>query len=233
MKYSMIAVPVLGLLYGVGVGAAEEPAGATAEASQGTGSVDITTDEEKVNYSLGYELGKDLKDQQLQLLPEALLQGAEDAISGGKALVRPTQRAAALKQIKEKRAQASLEQSQAFLAENAKKEGVVTLDSGLQYKEIQPGEGKSPQATDSVTVNYRGTLINGTEFTDSSELGKPATYQMKKVIKGWREALLLMKEGAKWELYIPPQLAYGKRGMRKIIPPNSALIYEVELISVK
>ena len=233
MKYSMIAVPVLGLLYGVGVGAAEEPAGTTAEASQGTGSVDITTDEEKVNYSLGYELGKDLKDQQLQLLPEALLQGAEDAISGGKALVRPTQRAAALKQIKEKRAQASLEQSQAFLAENAKKEGVVTLDSGLQYKEIQPGEGKSPQATDSVTVNYRGTLINGTEFTDSSELGKPATYQMKKVIKGWREALLLMKEGAKWELYIPPQLAYGKRGMRKIIPPNSALIYEVELISVK
>mgnify|MGYP001822524508 FL=1 len=233
MKYSMIAVPVLGLLYGVGVGAAEEPAGTTAEASQGTGSVDITTDEEKVNYSLGYELGKDLKDQQLQLLPEALLQGAEDAISGGKALVRPTQRAAALKQIKEKRAQASLEQSQAFLAENAKKEGVVTLDSGLQYKEIQPGEGKIPQATDSVTVNYRGTLINGTEFTDSSELGKPATYQMKKVIKGWREALLLMKEGAKWELYIPPQLAYGKRGMRKIIPPNSALIYEVELISVK
>ena len=83
-----------------------------------------------------------------------------------------------------------------------------------------------------MTVNYRGTLINGTEFTDSSELGKPATYQMKKVIKGWREALLLMKEGAKWELYIPPQLAYGKRGMRKIIPPNSALIYEVELIAV-
>jgi len=232
MKYSMIAVSILGLLYGIGIGATEEPAEAKTEAPQST-SVEINTDEEKVNYSLGYELGKDLKGQQLDLLPEALLRGAEDAISGDKALVRPTQRAAALKQIKETRAQANLEQAQAFLTANAEKEGVQTLPSGLQYRELQAGEGKSPQATNSVTVNYRGSLINGTEFANSSELGKPATYQMKKVIKGWREALLLMKEGAKWELYIPPQLAYGKRGLRNRIPPNSTLIYEVELISVK
>ena len=136
MKYSMIAVSVLGLLYGIGVVAAEEPAGTTAEAPQGTGSVDITTDEEKVNYSLGFELGKDLKGQQLELLPEALLRGAEDGVSGNKALVKPTQRAAALKQIKETRAQANLEQAQAFLATNAEKEGVKTLPSGLQYREI-------------------------------------------------------------------------------------------------
>ena len=232
MKYSMIAVSILGLLYGIGIGATEEPAAAKTEAPQST-SVEINTDEEKVNYSLGYELGKDLKGQQLELLPEALLRGAEDAISGDKALVRPTQRAAALKQIKEMRAQANLEQAQAFLAANAEKEGVKTLPSGLQYRELQAGEGKSPQTTNSVTVNYRGSLINGTEFANSSELGKPATYQMKKVIKGWREALLLMKEGAKWELYIPPQLAYGKRGLRNRIPPNSTLVYEVELISVK
>ena len=232
MKYSMIAVSILGLLYGIGIGATEEPAAAKTEAPQST-SVEINTDEEKVNYSLGYELGKDLKGQQLELLPEALLRGAEDAISGDKALVRPTQRAAALKQIKEMRAQANLEQAQAFLAANAEKEGVKTLPSGLQYRELQAGEGKTPGAGASVTVNYRGYLINGTEFANSSELGKPATYQMKKVIKGWREALLLMKEGAKWELYIPPQLAYGKRGLRNRIPPNSTLIYEVELISVK
>jgi len=232
MKYSMIAVSVFGLLYGIGVGAVEEPAEAKTEAPQSTG-VEIKTEEEKVNYSLGYELGKDLKGQQLQLLPEALLQGAEDAISGGKALVRPTQRAAALKQIKETRAQANLEQAQAFLAANAEKEGVKTLPSGLQYKEIKAGEGKSPAADGSVVVNYRGTRIDGTQFDSSYDRGKPATFQVKKVIKGWREALLLMKEGAKWELYIPPELGYGKRGLRKTIPPNNALIYEVELISVK
>ena len=232
MKYSMIAVSILGLLYGIGIGATEEPAAAKTEAPQST-SVEINTDEEKVNYSLGYELGKDLKGQQLDLLPEALLRGAEDAISGDKALVRPTQRAAALKQIKEMRAQANLEQAQAFLAANAEKEGVKTLPSGLQYRAIQPGEGNSPGADGSVVVNYRGTLIDGTQFDSSYDRGKPSTFQVKKVIKGWREALLLMKEGAKWELYIPPQLAYGKRGLRKTIPPNSTLVYEVELISVK
>jgi len=233
MKYSMNAVSVLGLLYGIGVGAAEEPAGTTAEAPQNTGSVEITTDEEKVNYSLGFELGKDLEGQQLELLPEALLRGAEDGVSGNKALVRPTQRAAALKQIKEKRAQANLEQAQAFLTANAEKEGVQALPSGLQYKELQAGEGNSPGADGSVVVNYRGTLIDGTQFDSSYDRGKPSTFQVKKVIKGWREALLMMKEGAKWELYIPPELGYGKRGLRKTIPPNNALVYEVELISVK
>jgi len=232
MKHSMIAVSILGLLYGIGVGAAEEPAEVKTGAPEST-AIEINTDEEKVNYSLGYELGKDLKGQQLDLLPEALLRGAEDAISGDKALVRPTQRAAALKQIKETRAQANLEQAQAFLTANAEKEGVQTLPSGLQYRAIQPGEGNSPGADGSVVVNYRGTLIDGTQFDSSYDRGKPSTFQVKKVIKGWREALLLMKEGAKWELYIPPELAYGKRGLRKTIPPNNALVYEVELISVK
>ena len=232
MKHSMIAVSILGLLYGIGVGAAEEPAEVKTGAPEST-AIEINTDEEKVNYSLGFELGKDLKRQQLELVPEALLKGAEDAVSGSKPLVKPTQRAAALKEIKEKRAQANLEQAQAFLARIAEKEGVVTLPSGLLYREIQAGEGKTPGADNSVVVNYRGTLIDGTEFDSSYERGKPATFQMKKVIKGWREALLLMKEGAKWELYIPPELAYGKRGLRNRIPPNSALIYEVELIAVK
>jgi len=233
MKYSMIAISALGLLYGAGVCAVEEPAESKTEASQNTESVEVMTDEEKTNYSLGFELGKDLKQQELKLLPDTLLKGAEDAISGNKPLVSNTQRAAALKQIKERRAKENLEQSRAFLTRIAKKEGMVTLPSGLQYRELKAGEGTSPGADDSVVVNYRGNLIDGTEFDSSYERGKPSTFQVKKVIKGWREALLLMKEGARWELFIPPELAYGKRGLSKFVPPNSALVYEVELIAVK
>ena len=240
MKYSMIAVSALGLFYGLGVCAAEEQGEAKTPAPQAT-NIEISADKEKATesendkaiYSLGYDLGTELKGHALELNSELLLQGITDAIDGNKPLVKTTGRNKALAQIRAQRVQHNLEQSQAFLAENAKKEGVVTLDSGLQYKVIQAGEGKSPQATNSITVNYRGTLVDGTEVANSAEHGKPATYQMKKVIKGWREALPLMKEGDKWELYIPPQLAYGKRGMRNRIPPNSALIYEVELIAVK
>lgn len=188
---------------------------------------------DKVIYSLGYELGTDIKAQDLDLIPEMLLQGARDAIEGKKAQVKKSEQIKALKAIKEHRAQVNLENSQAFLLENAKKEGVVTLDSGLQYREIKAGEGKSPQLTNSVTVNYRGTLIDGSEFDSSYSRGKPSSFHVKKVIRGWREALQLMKVGAQWELFIPPDLAYGKRGHTKAIPPNSALIYQVELISVK
>jgi len=191
------------------------------------------SDNDKAIYSLGYDLGTELKDHTLELNQELLLQGVKDAIEGNKPLVKTTSRTKALAQIRAQRLQQNLEQSQAFLAENAKKEGVVALDSGLQYRVIKAGEGNSPQTTNSVSVNYRGTLIDGTEFDSSYERGKPATFQLKKVIKGWREALQLMKEGAKWELYIPPKLAYGKRTPNKTIPPNSTLIYEVELIAVK
>ena len=188
---------------------------------------------DKAIYSLGYDLGTELKGHALELNSELLLKGVNDAIDGNKPLVKTTSRNKALAQIRAQRLQHNLEQSKAFLAENAKNEGVVTLDSGLQYRVIKAGKGKSPQATDSVSVYYRGTLIDGTEFDSSYEGGKPATFQLKKVIKGWREALLLMKEGAKWELYIPPELAYGKRGLSNRVPPNSALVYEVELIAVK
>ena len=233
MKHSIIAISALGLLYGAGVCAAEEPTEVQTEAPQGTERVEIKTDEEKVNYSLGFELGKDLKGQELKLLPDALLRGAGDSLSGNKALVNTRQRSAALKQIRDMRAQENLEQSRAFLTRIAKKEGVVTLPSGLVYRVVQAGEGKTPGSNDSVLVNYRGSLIDGSEFDSSYERGRPATFQIKKVIKGWREALQLMKEGAQWELFIPPELAYGKRGRPKTIPPNSALVFEVELIAVK
>ena len=218
MKYSYLAISALALCNTVSI-AAE--------------AVAPQSENDKAIYSLGYDLGTELKDHALEFNSELMLQGVNDAIEGNKPLVKTTGRNKALAQIREQRVQHNLEQSQAFLAENAKKEGVVTLDSGLQYRVIQAGEDKSPQATSSVTVNYRGTLIDGTEFDSSFDKGKPANYQVKKVIKGWREALLLMKEGDKWELYIPPELGYGKRGLRERIPPNSALIYEVELIAVK
>jgi FKBP-type peptidyl-prolyl cis-trans isomerase FklB len=228
MKYSTITVLALGLMYGVCC--ADDAKTAKIKT---TNTIELKNDNDKVLYSLGYELGKDISRQELELTPEVLLRGVEDAISGGKPLVNTSQRQAALKQIKETRAQHNLEQSQTFLAANAKKEGVQTLPSGLQYKVITPGEGKSPTDKDTVMVHYRGTLIDGSEFDSSYERGKPATFALRKVIKGWQEGLRLMKEGAKWELYIPPDLAYGKHGRPQAIPPNSALIFEVELLKVK
>ena len=127
----------------------------------------------------------------------------------------------------------NLEEGTAFMAQNAKKDGVKTLPSGLQYKVIKEGKGKMPKAEDTVTVNYRGTFMDGTEFDSSYKRGEPVTFQVNGVIKGWTEALQLMKEGSKWELFIPSDLAYGERGAGQTIPPNSTLIFQVELISVQ
>jgi len=126
----------------------------------------------------------------------------------------------------------NLKEGEAFLVENAKKEGVVTLESGLQYQVITPGTGNAPKATDKVTTHYRGTLIDGTEFDSSYKRGQPATFPVKGVIAGWTEALQLMKVGAKWQLFIPANLAYGKRGAGGKIGPNATLIFDIELISI-
>ncbi len=126
----------------------------------------------------------------------------------------------------------NLTEGEAFLAANKAKEGVKTLESGLQYKVLTPGEGKSPKATDKVTVHYRGTLLDGTEFDSSHKRGEPAVFQVDQVIPGWTEALKLMKPGAKWELYIPAKLAYGERGAGQKIAPNATLVFEVELLKV-
>jgi FKBP-type peptidyl-prolyl cis-trans isomerase len=123
-------------------------------------------------------------------------------------------------------------QEEAFMAENKKKEGVKTLSSGLQYKVLKEGSGPQPTLYDTVTVNYRGTLLNGTEFDSSYKRGQPATFLVNGVIRGWSEALQLMKTGSKWQLYIPASLAYGEAGAGGVIPPNAALIFEVELISI-
>ena len=228
MKYSTATVMVLGLMFGSSL--ADQP---KAVDDVNAATVEIKNETDKVVYSLGYELGKDLRGQELELVPEVLLKGAEDALSGRAPLVDARQRQAALKQIRDTRARENLERSRAHLAANAKNKDVHTLPSGLQYRVLHAGEGKSPGPKDTVRVHYRGSLIDGTEFDSSYERGKPATFQVTQVIKGWQEGLQLMKEGAKWELHIPPELAYGERGRPKPIPPNSALVFEVELLAVK
>jgi FKBP-type peptidyl-prolyl cis-trans isomerase len=130
-------------------------------------------------------------------------------------------------------AQVGREKGEAFLAENAKKEGVKTLPSGLQYKVVTEGVGKQPKKTDTVVVHYKGTLIDGREFDSSYKRGEPAEFGVSQVIKGWTEALQLMKEGAKWQVFIPWQLAYGEQGAGGLIGPNETLVFEVELLKVK
>jgi FKBP-type peptidyl-prolyl cis-trans isomerase FklB len=189
-------------------------------------------------------IGNNLKRQSMELNPEILSQGIWDSLTDGKTLMteqeyRDTMTAfeqemkqkqvTQIKELSEKNKQ----QGEAFLAENKKKDAVITLPSGLQYKVIKKGTGKTPKATDTVTVNYMGSLINGTEFDSSYRRGQPASFKVNGVISGWTEALQLMQEGAKWQLFIPSDLAYGERGAGRDIGPYSALIFEVELISIE
>jgi FKBP-type peptidyl-prolyl cis-trans isomerase FklB len=206
--------------------------------------LELKDQKDKESYSLGYQFGQNLKAQGMDISLEVYTTGIRDALSGKdsamsqeeiRATISELQKrvmAALQKEFKEK-AEKNLSESKVFLEGNKKKEGVKTLPSGLQYKVVAEGSGKTPKATDTVTVQYRGTLINGVEFDSSYKKGQPATFQVKGVIPGWTEALQLMKEGSKWQLFIPPELAYGEKGAGGQIPPNSALIFEVELISVK
>jgi len=199
---------------------------------------------DKESYSLGYQFGQSLKLQGVDIDLDVYSSGIRDALGGKeprmkadeiRATVSELQKRIAAERQKElgEMAVKNLADAKAFQAENGKKEGVKTLPSGLQYKVLAEGSGKTPKATDTVTVHYRGTFINGMEFDSSIGRGQPATFQVNGVIRGWTEALQLMKEGTKWQLFIPPELAYGEKGMPPRIPPNSILIFEVELISVK
>jgi len=205
---------------------------------------ELKSDKEVFSYSLGMNLGGNLKRESVEVDTELLVRGFKDSYGGGKTILteeearksimdfqkaQMAKRAETMKKLSEK----NKADGERFLAENAKKEGVKSLPSGLQFKEITPGKGKTPKATDTVTTQYKGTLIDGTEFDSSYKRGEPATFPVSGVIAGWTEALQLMKEGAKWQLFIPPNLAYGERGAGSDIGPNATLIFEVELISVK
>jgi FKBP-type peptidyl-prolyl cis-trans isomerase FklB len=199
---------------------------------------------EKVSYIIGFDIGADFKKQAIDVDPEIVARGIKDGLAGKKSLL-PEEEAkqvmadfgkemrARQEELRKAAGEKNKKEGEAFLAGNKAKEGVKTLPSGLQYKVIKPGTGKKPTAADNVTTHYKGTLIDGTEFDSSYPRGKPATFPVSGVISGWTEALQLMQEGAKWQLFIPPNLAYGERGAGQVIGPNTTLIFEVELISVQ
>ncbi len=195
---------------------------------------------DKVSYSVGLNVGSNFKKQGQELNPDALLAGLKDALSGKTPALNENELKETMeawsKQMEDKQKVAgekNAADATKFLAENKKKDGVKTTASGLQYKVMKEGAGAQPKETDTVTVNYRGTLINGTEFDSSYKRGQPATFPVNGVIKGWTEALQLMKPGSKYQLFIPADLAYGPRAVGPDITPNSALIFEVELLEVK
>src|SRR6266576_4853176 len=215
-----------------------------AASKSSTAPVAITTEKEKTSYSIGMDLGNKLKSQSIDVDTAILVRVMNDGISGAKPLMSEedmrtsltalstqirAKQTAMLKDLTEK----NKSEGDAFLLENRSKEGVVVLPSGLQYKILKAGDGPKPAATDSVVCNYKGTLINGKEFDSSFKRGQPATFPVSGVIKGWTEALQLMPVGSKWQLFIPPDLAYGERGAGADIQPDSTLIFEVELMSIQ
>ena len=194
----------------------------------------------RINYSLGYQIGGDFKRQGVEMDAEAVVQGIRDALAGAEPQMTPAEMNATLSELKRtvvanqrqrnvERELDYIKEGKEFLEQNAKKEGVVTTDSGLQYKVIQPGTGKTPGPEDQVTVHYRGTFIDGKPFDSSYKKNKPATFRVNGVIKGWSEGLQLMKEGGKSQFFIPENLAYGDRGPLA----HRTLIFEVELLKVE
>ena len=208
-----------------------------------TGNTKLETLTQKVSYSVGYDIARNFKENDFELLLDVVVEGARDAQQGKDARISLEERGKVMQEFqkvlmekRQKKMKAMAEKNVAtgkkFLEENAKKEGVVTLKSGLQYKVIKEGKGKKPKASDVVRVNYRGTLIDGTQFDSSYDRGKPAEFPVDRVIAGWTEALQLMPVGSKWQLFVPPNLAYGERGAGKVIEPNSVLVFEIELLDV-
>ncbi|MBI3777203.1 MAG: FKBP-type peptidyl-prolyl cis-trans isomerase [Gammaproteobacteria bacterium] len=199
----------------------------------------IENERDRISYSLGYQIGGDFKRQALDMNAAAVVRGIEDALSSAVPLLDEKAMRATLVELKRKvleqqqaqqaaRTEAKRTAGRAFLKENAAKEGVVTLPSGLQYRVLVPGTGAHPGPQDNVTLSYRGTLVNGQEFDNSNRRKEPATFNVSGVMRGWTEALQLMSVGAKWNLYLPPELAYGESGPLA----DEALIFEIELLAI-
>ncbi|RJS94484.1 FKBP-type peptidyl-prolyl cis-trans isomerase [Salinisphaera sp. Q1T1-3] len=217
---------------------------ASSAPSQSTGdSGQFANDNAKRSYALGMDIGNSLKDLPMDIDLDQLTQGVRDVVGGKDTKLSQKQlqqvmqgvvsdMQAAQQKQQDQESKANLQKGAKFLAENKKKDGVKTLDDGLQYKVVNKGDGPSPDANDSVTVNYTGTLIDGTVFDSSEKRGKPVTFPVNAVIPGWTEALQLMHAGGEYKLFIPPDLAYGERGAGSKIGPNETLIFDVKLISV-
>jgi FKBP-type peptidyl-prolyl cis-trans isomerase FklB len=203
----------------------------------------LKTLKEKVNYGIGIDLARNLKRQGIETDVDLVMKGLKDGLAGKKFLVPEEELDTIMMAFRHELSRRKTEvlkivavenkkKGEAFLTENRTKEGVVTLPSGLQYKILKAGDGRKPTEADTVECHYRGTLLSGNEL-DRSEAGKPAVFKVTSVVPGWREALLLMPVGSKWQLFIPSHLAYGERGADGRIGPNATLIFEVELISIK
>ncbi len=204
----------------------------------------LKDEKDKVSYSIGLDIGNTFKKQKMDINLDTLNAGLKDALSGNKPLLTDEQvketMTAYAKVMMEKQAASAKEaaakngaEGEKFLAENKSKEGVKTTASGLQYKVMKEGDGPMPKETDTVVTHYRGTLLNGTEFDSSLKRNEPATFPVNRVIKGWTEALQMMKVGSKYQLFIPANLAYGERGAGQDIGPNETLVFDVELLEIK
>lgn len=203
-------------------------------------AADVKTDKQKLSYIFGVQVGQGLKAEGVELEMDAFSAGITDMMEGNKPKIDQAT-AQKLVQDYQQKKQAKMaetaakkqKQADAFLAKNAKEKGVVVTATGLQYKVLEQGKGKSPTSEDKVVAHYTGKLLDGTVFDSSVERGEPATFPVSGVIKGWQEALPMMKEGAKWQLVIPANLAYGDRGIGNIIGPNETLMFDIELVSIE
>ena len=215
-----------------------------APASKSPDAMELKTEKDKLSYAIGVNVGRSLQKDAVEVEANIVTQGLKDALAGGKTLITEDEAKALITalqtdlhkkqdQAMQAAGEANKKQGEAFLAANKAKDGVVTLPSGLQYKVLTEGKGPKPTPSDTVVCNYKGTLIDGTEFDSSYKRGQPATFPVGQVIKGWTEALQLMPVGSKWELFIPSEMAYGPRGPTPAIGANSTLIFEVELLSIQ
>jgi len=206
---------------------------------------ELTTEKEKQSYALGMNVGTQVKARSIEVDPELVIRGLKDSLAGSKTLLSEQEANTEVKELHQETKQKTIAQrreklqknkqeGEAFLAANKTKEGVITLPSGLQYKILKAGEGKKPSGNDVVFCNYRGTLLNGMEFDSSYRRGgKPSPFALARVMRGWKEALQLMPEGSKWQIFVPSDLAYGASGAGKVIEPNSTLIFDLELVSIR
>ena len=238
---STLAIALIGITM---TGCNEDKAAKSAAPTAATSSSSLSTQQQKVGYAIGIQIGSQLAQTKDSLNTDALILGINDALTQkapkltneemqqAKMTFQKEVQAKAQKQMAEL-AQKNKAEGEAFLEANKKKEGVVTLPSGLQYKVIKEGTGATPSATDTVVTNYTGKLINGQVFDSSVQRGEPATFPVNGVIPGWTEALQKMKVGSKWELVIPSDLAYGERGAGQAIAPNSVLVFDIELLDIK
>ena len=203
----------------------------------------LKTQQDKVSYAIGLDIGKSMKRQEMEVDTAVVARGMKDALSGTNPLltedeakqVMTTFRAEAqTKRAAKRKEQAEKNKTEgaAFLAQNKGKEGVHSLPSGLQYKVLTAGKGEKPKTTDTVVTHYRGTLIDGTEFDSSYKRGEPVSFQVNQIIPGWQEALVMMPKGSKWKVVLPPELGYGAQGAGRAIGPNQTLVFEIELLDI-